>query len=243
MKIDVQRLQKELGITAEYFDSIDSTMRYANDQILQKKRPPDAVVANFQTNGVGRVGRSFFSPESTGLYLTLILDESVFPFGDVTPRIALAVSDAIQNVFDLSCGIKWVNDLYLGSRKVSGILCRKVGAYYSIGIGVNVEKPESIPKDLEDRFGYLTESCDPDKYTELLCEIYKSCIHWSCVDKGHTLSCYRNRCNHIGKKIQLYRNDRNLFGICTGIDDDFSIVTDVDGEVMKFSSGEMSIII
>jgi len=241
MRIDVDYLKRELGISVEHFSVIDSTMNYVNNLVNQRKRPPDAVIADHQTNGVGRVGRGFYSPDSTGLYLTLVYDESYFPDGDITPRIALAVRDAIFSVFGISCGIKWVNDLYINGRKVCGILCRKLDRYISIGIGINVEEPKSVPEDLIDRFGSLVKQCDRMNYTSLVKEIYSSCRYWSECEKNIVLSEYRNCCNHIEKDVILYQNNKKLFGKCIDISEDFSIVVEIDNKYYSFSSGEISL--
>lgn len=241
MRIDVDYLERELKIKVEHFSEIESTMNYVNGLVSNKKRPPDAVVADYQTKGVGRVGRSFYSPDSTGLYLTLVFDEVRFSSGDITPRVALAVRDAIFSVFKISCGIKWVNDLYYRGKKVCGILCRKLQGYISIGIGINVEEPKSIPEELIGRFGYLVKRCDHEAYTQLVKAIYSYCRLWAECDKEVVLNKYRENCNHIGKEVLLYQNDKELSGKCIDISDDFSIVVKTNGRFVSFSSGEMSL--
>ncbi len=241
MRIDVDYLESELGIKMEHFSEIDSTMNYVNALISDKKRPPDIVVADYQTDGVGRVGRSFYSPALTGLYLTLVFDELFYPDGDITPRIALAVRDAIFSVFKVSCGIKWVNDLYFNGKKVCGILCRKLEGYVSVGIGINVEEPVSVPEELIDRFGSLVQQCDRKKYTYLVKEIYSHCRSWAECKKEDVLNKYREYCNHLGREVVLYQNNKELSGKCVDISDDFSIVVEVNGNLVSFSSGEMSL--
>lgn len=240
-RIDLPLLRRELGINPEHFPILDSTMSYVDRQIRNKKTPTDLVIADHQTDGVGRVGRSFYSPRSTGLYFTVVFTEKDFPQGDVTPRIALAVRDAIWTVFGLPCGIKWVNDLYNSDKKVCGILCRKTDNFVSIGIGINVERPDYIPTELSDRFGFLVERCDPMDYTRLLIAVYKSILLWSSEEKSLVLEKYRAYCNHLGKVVTLFQNDVELSGECLGISDDFSLIVDVNGKKQLFSSGEMSL--
>ena len=241
MRIDVNFLEKALGIKVEYFSVIDSTMNYINNLVNSKKSLPDLVIADYQTDGVGRVGRKFYSPASTGLYFTVVFPDTYFPEGDVTPRVALAVRDAIFSVFEISCSIKWVNDLYFNERKVCGILCRKLPGYISIGIGVNVEEPKYIPEELTERFGFLVDHCQSKQYTYLVKEIFSFCLLWAKREKQKVLEEYREYCNHIGREVLLYQNDKEYAGTCVDISDDFSIVVNLNGELASFSSGEMSL--
>lgn len=241
MRIDVKFLEKELGVKVEYFSVIDSTMNYINNLAANKKSLPDLVIADYQTNGVGRVGRNFYSPASTGLYFTVVFPDACFSEGDVTPRVALAVRDAIYSVFKISCSIKWVNDLYFNDRKVCGILCRKLPGYISIGIGVNVEQPEYIPEELTERFGYLVDHCDNKQYTYLVKEIFSACQLWAEREKQKVLKEYRKYCNHIGREVILYQNDKEYLATCVDISNDFSILVNLNGKLVSFSSGEMSL--
>jgi BirA family biotin operon repressor/biotin-[acetyl-CoA-carboxylase] ligase len=121
--MNLDQLQALLGFDFEYFDVIDSTSLYLSRCIKQAKNPPRLVIASEQTNGQGRIGKKFFSPPNTGLYLTFCFGENQIQNSDLTPRLAVAVCEAIFDVFSISCGIKWVNDLYLNGRKVCGVLC------------------------------------------------------------------------------------------------------------------------
>ena len=107
-----------------YFDTIDSTNNYLKKLAAEGAPHGTVAVANCQTGGKGRLGRSFQSPPGLGLYLSVLwrtgLRTDTLPM--VTPLAAVAVCRAIEEICGLHCGIKWPNDLLLGGKKVCGIL-------------------------------------------------------------------------------------------------------------------------
>ncbi len=241
MKIDLKALKQRLPMQIAFFDCIDSTSLYLKRQITNQADVPDLVIALEQTNGQGRAGKHFYSPGSTGLYLTFAIASSKIPCKNVTSRAALCVSRAIDRVFSCSTKLKWVNDVYLSDKKIAGILCQTVPPFCLIGIGINVEKPSSIPKDLISRFGSITDQCDPRCYEELilsLCEELNAVLK---EEKHTVLEEYRHRCNHIGKRVGLEQNGAEIMGVCIGIDDDFSLLLESDGVVRPYRSGVMTL--
>ncbi len=116
-------------------------------------------LAEHQTAGRGRQGRPFYSPSSVGLYLSMV---AVPPGGiqepaPITATAALAVCQALQQVYGIEAGIKWVNDIIYQGKKICGILTEAVADQSQgiipaaiIGIGVNVaESKQGFPKELE----------------------------------------------------------------------------------------------
>lgn len=128
----------------------DSTNRVAKELAQQGAPHGTWVEAGRQTAGRGRLDHSFFSPEG-GVYLSVILRPDV-PREDwvlITPMAAVAVRDAVNGITDIELGIKWVNDLYLGEKKVGGILCEAVDDAVIVGVGLNVWEPEGgFPPEL-----------------------------------------------------------------------------------------------
>ncbi|MDO4265629.1 MAG: biotin--[acetyl-CoA-carboxylase] ligase [Eubacteriales bacterium] len=142
----------------EVLDVIDSTNNYAKrlvaDGFFEKKGVKRALIAaNEQTAGRGRLGRSFFSPADTGIYMTLILKAGgkMADFLPVTVAAAVAVTRAIEQFTDETPGIKWVNDIWIGDRKVCGILSEGISDFENgtleaviVGIGINVDTKASV---------------------------------------------------------------------------------------------------
>ncbi|NLD35175.1 MAG: biotin--[acetyl-CoA-carboxylase] ligase, partial [Clostridiales bacterium] len=121
--MDVDRIRALLGrgLPLRCLGSIDSTNTMAKQWARQGVPHGAAVLADRQTAGRGRLGRSFFSPEG-GLYMSLIVDSVGIPPGQLTTLAAVAVLRAAEQVTGRQLHIKWVNDLLLDGRKVCGIL-------------------------------------------------------------------------------------------------------------------------
>ena len=112
----------------------DSTNRVAKELARSGAPHGSWVLAKRQTAGRGRLDRSFYSPEG-GVYLSVILRPDIPPEDLVliTPMAATAVRNAVHGLTGIELGIKWVNDLYLGDKKVGGILCEVVDDAVIVG--------------------------------------------------------------------------------------------------------------
>ena len=125
------------GRRVDWFPTLDSTM-------LEARRDPEpgrVVVADQQTQGMGRHGHTWHSPAHEGLYVSIVMAVPPAPFR--TLSLGLAVRDAIGPVVDL----RWPNDALIGGRKCAGILAQTEGEYVIAGIGVNVSQsrfPEGL---------------------------------------------------------------------------------------------------
>ena len=132
-------------------DTVTSTNLLVKELGAQGAPEGTLMVAGEQTLGRGRLGRRFESPNGTGLYHTLLLrpDLTLAQSVHITILAAVAVAEGIEEVTGLKPEIKWVNDLYLGDRKICGILAEsslRPGSdridYTALGIGINLEEPE-----------------------------------------------------------------------------------------------------
>ena len=126
------------------FDTVTSTNDVARE-LCKATCNPVLVIADSQTNGRGRQGKSFFSPENSGLYFSFTYDTDApdFDFTGLTCAVAIAVTRAVEKLTALTPKIKWVNDIYLNNKKVAGILVRSVAENNVIkkiivGVGVNI---------------------------------------------------------------------------------------------------------
>jgi BirA family biotin operon repressor/biotin-[acetyl-CoA-carboxylase] ligase len=124
---------------------IDSTQRLARERARAGAPEGTVVVAETQTQGRGRLGRTWHSPPGVNLYCTIVLRPERPPA--VAPQLALvaglAVADAVREASGLDARVKWPNDVLVGGRKVAGVLTEMEGslervAFVLVGIGVNV---------------------------------------------------------------------------------------------------------
>jgi BirA family biotin operon repressor/biotin-[acetyl-CoA-carboxylase] ligase len=140
-----------------YFTSIGSTNDVATTIAGTGDREGSVVVADAQTAGRGRRGRTWFSPPASGLYVSVVLAPGrarVEPERAVmllTLAAGAALAEAVERATGLRADIKWPNDLLVGRRKLAGILAESVGRGTCIlGYGINVG-PMSYPPELADR--------------------------------------------------------------------------------------------
>ena len=139
---------KELGRKIDVFKTIDSTNNFAKSLAQLGAVHGTTVISEVQTQGRGRMGRSFYSPLGMGIYMSVILrpELSVEHSLLITSCAAVAVAEAIERVAGIDCKIKWVNDIYAGNKKLCGILTEasvnveQGGLEYAIvGMGINVQ--------------------------------------------------------------------------------------------------------
>ncbi|MGN1095647.1 MAG: biotin--[acetyl-CoA-carboxylase] ligase [Eubacteriales bacterium] len=157
-KISGSEISDILGkdVLVRIFDKTDSTNNEAKRMLSDGFSGKALIVANEQTSGRGRLGRSFFSPASTGIYFTAIIpfSSSLADASLITAAASVAVIRTIETLTDKHVGIKWVNDIYLDGKKICGILTEAVTDLESgrlsglaVGIGINLST-EDFPDEI-----------------------------------------------------------------------------------------------
>ena len=158
----------------EVFDTVGSTNAICMSRASSGNRSEYIAVAGCQSSGRGRRGRSFFSPEGTGLYMSLLISPDNLT-SDMAVRLttiaAVAAAEAVEEVSGRQALIKWVNDVFIGGRKVCGILTEasfnpEDGTldYAVIGIGINVYEPEGgFPAEIRDTAGSVAGPSAADR--------------------------------------------------------------------------------
>lgn len=138
-----------LGHPLHYLDIVDSTNIYAKELAERGAGHGTVVIGDQQTAGKGRLGRTWNSPRGCAIYITYLLRPDILPIhaSRLTIVAALATTRAIEEVTNLTCGIKWPNDIVVDGRKVCGILTEMSADmdqihHVVIGIGVNVNMTE-----------------------------------------------------------------------------------------------------
>ncbi len=149
MPLDLQRIAAQCpGNPIHYFARIDSTMREAA-QLAHDGAPHGTVVlADEQTAGIGRLGRTWHSEPETGIYCSLLLRLPLPPdqLPVVTLLLGLAAAGSIQNVTNFRCDLRWPNDVLIRERKIAGILAQVNEGCVVAGIGINVNQTQ-LPAD------------------------------------------------------------------------------------------------
>lgn len=235
------------------YDEVDSTNEEVKRLAAKGAGHGTLAVANQQTAGKGRLGRYFYSPDQTGIYMSLLLklglnfSESLL----VTTAASVAVCRAIEEVCGISCGIKWVNDIYLHNKKICGILTEAVmdpaeGRISGMicGIGINVgrkEFPEEAGK-LADSL-YQTDEIEAELLNHLTAAVYKHLMELceKLPDKSY-MEEYRERSVVLGKAIRYTDHGSWKNAYVTGINEEggLELQTETEG-ALTLASGEISV--
>lgn len=211
------------------------------------------IISDYQTGGKGRLGRSFFSPKGSGLYMSLLLR----PRGSVgdnlilTAQSAVAVLRAVKRSSGIELGIKWVNDLYLEERKVCGILSEGQANFESgsldfvvVGIGINIYEPEEgFPQEISERAGSLLGKKSGGGYINrniLAAEIIKE---FYSLSKEASLSHeYMERNIVPGHKIKVLDRGNEREAYAESILPDGRLeIREMDGSLTALVYGEISV--
>ena len=240
------------GVSVFYYDVTDSTNSQAKRACLSGVSAPALFVADAQSGGRGRMGRSFFSPPKTGIYLTVLIEApcSAERSLKLTSAAAVAVRRAILQVTGISTKIKWVNDIYLGDRKIAGILAESFQSpcsdkrYVALGVGINLFT-EEFPDELKAIAGSLinsekaSEKLRPDlalRTAQLLFELLAD------PDQPSIMAEYRENSAVIGKRVRFYENGTATDGIALSVDDRGALLVQKDdGNTVALASGEISL--
>ena len=237
-------------------DSTDSTNNVLKKMAADGAPAGQVVVADEQTGGRGRLGRSFFSPKGKGIYLSYLMKPDTAPAdtAELTAWTASAMARAVEAACGTSPGIKWVNDLYMNGRKICGILTEMtmnkdatgIGSII-IGIGINVNNDGSdFPEDISGIASSIfleTGKMIPlaELAANMIREMDKMAADWP-GNKSEYLRTYRALDITSGREVNVISGGRTRSAEVLGINDDFSLkVKFSDGSVSDLSSGEISL--
>ena len=243
---------KIVGRTLECFESVDSTNSYLK-RIAAEGAPDGAVaVADEQTAGRGRRGRSFSSSPGRGVYLSALLRPQLAPekILPLTALGAVAACDAVERTCGVRPQIKWTNDLVLNGKKLSGTLTElslegESGAlqYAVIGIGVNCNNASEL-RDVATSL-YLETGKRVQRAAlaaALIEELDKLYAALQSGDTASYLTAYRRDCLTLGREVQLLWQDVKEKVTALDVDDQFGLVVRrADGTVETIRTGEVSV--
>ncbi|MDR1328265.1 MAG: biotin--[acetyl-CoA-carboxylase] ligase [Oscillospiraceae bacterium] len=202
-----------------------------------------------QTAGRGTRGRAFFAPSGTGAYFSLLLrpGDSNFSAARVTAAAAVAAAEACEALFGVAAGIKWVNDVYVDSRKTVGILAEAFsnsGFYVILGIGANIAPPAGgFPPDLTGA-GAMTLSPPPFAREKYIGETVSRFLSFQSPENlPQLLEKYRSRSVLTGRRVTVTASEAEApyTAEVLGIDDDFRLLVSRGGETEKLFYGEVSL--
>lgn len=239
-------------IIIETVEEIGST----NDEMKLRgqrgEREISLLIAESQTKGKGSKGRSFFSPESTGCYMSFLLrpgytaEECTL----LTTAMAVSAAESIEKVSGQKAQIKWVNDIYIERRKVAGILTEtsiakggKSLEFAVVGIGINISQPEGgFPDEIKNIAAAVSSEGSKIK-NHLIGEVINRFVYYyQNLSAKEYLAEYRKRLFFLGEKITVTEGDKTYPAEAVDIDDMCHLVVKTkSGEEKILFGGEISI--
>lgn len=234
------------------YDTLPSTNQTAMEMAAEGAPEWTVVVARHQSAGRGRLNRKFYSPEGTGLYMSIILRPRIPPSQalKITAAAAVGVAETLESTFGVRPQIKWVNDILVEGKKVCGILTesRLSGtdlAFAVLGIGINLAPPSGgFPEEIKDIAGAVTNQVsDPQavirKFLEVFYPLYQNLTAEPCP----FLPAYKARLCCLHRPVHIIGAEGTwLPGIPVDLAPDFSLkVALEDGSVKSLRAGEISL--
>ncbi len=243
------------GKSFSVYSSVDST-----NNLIKKMSAvlPDGhlIIADEQLSGRGRQGKRFYSPNGEGLYMSLLFKNPRDCSDELfTAKISLAVCRAVDRITctdnNNGVGIKWVNDIYFGGKKLCGILCERFSAadgekYVVAGIGLNIKlNGRALPSDISQIATSLYDITrnDYDKYViaAFICEELEKVMNEEFTPE-EAIAEYKRRSVVIGREITVHVQDENIRAAALDICEDGALlVRTEDGYTKKLRGGEISV--
>ena len=250
--LDAKKIKELINrdIDVFIFDSVASTNLLAKEHGA-KSFGEALFIAKTQTAGRGRLGRTFYSPESSGIYMSLLLRPHLKPedYTLITTAAAVSVANVIDCYTDTPTKIKWVNDVFLNGKKVCGILTEgvfnKEGAFAVLGIGINLFEPKNgFPDEISQIAGGIFENeCTEGIKTDIIAKVINNFYeYYSILPQKDFLSEYRAKDMLKGQTADYNKDDTCYTGVVQGITDALELeVVDSNNITHFLSSGEVTI--
>ncbi len=243
------------GLRLRYEEELGSTNTVLKELANRGEAAGLALAAGRQTAGRGRMGRSFYSPEDTGVYLSLLLRPRL-PAAEavkITACAAVAVAETLEELSGRPTRIKWVNDVFMAGKKVCGILteasldCESGQLSYAVvGVGVNALVPAGgFPAELRELAGAVFPERE---LPELRCRVAAGILNrlWRYCGGASLADCfeaYRARSLVLGREAELLSPGREPEPVrVLDLEPDYALrVRLADGSERSVHSGEVRV--
>ena len=236
--------------TVEVLETVDSTNNYLKHLGAAGAAHGTVALADCQTGGRGRLGRSFDSAPGAGVYLSVLLRPACPPAAlmTLTAQAAVATRRAIRTVTGAEAGIKWVNDLVLGGKKLCGILTELsieaesgLVSYAVVGVGINCNRPaEAFPPALRETAGsLLSETGKRVDRNALAAALIRELAALPGLDWRDE---YRAACVNLGKDVQILAPGKApRIGVALDVGPEAELIIQTETGVEAVRSGEVSV--
>ncbi len=237
----------------EVHNSVTSTNTVAKERAISGAINGTTIISNYQSNGRGRMGKDFFSPAHTGIYMSIILKPKwdISKSTLITTATCVSVKRAIKKCLNIDLDIKWVNDLYYKNHKVCGILTEAISNFETgeidsiiLGIGINVFMPDNdFPDDIKNLAGCLIkqEEIFDISREKIIAHILNEILSISSdLSPDNFIEEYKSNSLVLGKEITILQTNEIVKALDISNDGSL-IVQDKNGVIKSLYSGEISI--
>jgi BirA family biotin operon repressor/biotin-[acetyl-CoA-carboxylase] ligase len=241
------------GCEIYYFDTIDSTNTKAKELAETGHPSGTFVVADQQTAGKGRRGRTWDSPAGNSIFMTLLLKPEINPNNAsmLTLVAAMAVCSSVRKVTGAQAMIKWPNDIVVDGKKICGILTEMSAQFdyinhIVIGIGINVHN-EDFPEEIRATAGSLLQACGKRFHRADLIETFLEefervyAIYLQTEDMTGLQKEYERLLANMGRQVSVLDPKEPFEGRAMGITKRGELVVDTWESRKLVSSGEVSV--
>ena len=241
-----------MNFTILKFDEIDSTNTEALNQAKRGADEGLCVVARQQIAGRGRHGRVWISPRDAGLYFSVVLrpriETRILPL--LTLMCAVAVHDALEEIFQIDCDIKWANDVHVRDKKICGILAETAetskGLAIVAGIGINLNS-SNFPPELEEIATSIEAETGKTPDAEILLQaltrflsFYYELLNGAGGDASIRAAWAEKSSYFEGKSVKVTLANETICGTTRGIEDDGALRVELSaGEIKIIHAGEV----
>jgi BirA family transcriptional regulator, biotin operon repressor / biotin---[acetyl-CoA-carboxylase] ligase len=208
------------AFAVRWFAELDSTNRYLVDEARAGAPAGTVVVADHQTAGRGRLGRTWVAPPGASLLTSVLLRPTLSAERRhlLVAAAALAMAEAVEATTGVVAGLKWPNDLLVGERKLCGVLAEAAADALVVGLGVNVEWTD-VPAEL----ATVATACNLEggRPTErrVLLDSFLARYADRLADLAAARTAYEARLLTRGRRVRVEQADGELVGTATGVDD------------------------
>jgi BirA family transcriptional regulator, biotin operon repressor / biotin---[acetyl-CoA-carboxylase] ligase len=236
-----------LGIFAHqilWYPEVGSTNDIAGAMADRGAAEGLVVLADRQTAGRGRLGRSWASPSGAGIYVSVVLRPSTTVATLLTIAAGVAIAEGITSSTGLAPHVKWPNDVHVSGRKLAGILAEGAVGHVVLGIGINVQSA-AYPADVASRATSIeAELSRPVDRGLVLAEcLVALASRYRELQDGRgrrVVDAWRSRAaSMLGRRVEWDSAGIQQVGLAENIDDDGALIVKVGAGTQKVRSGEV----
>jgi BirA family biotin operon repressor/biotin-[acetyl-CoA-carboxylase] ligase len=214
------------------------------------------VIAEAQRRGRGRFHRKWLAPPGAGILASVVLRPTLHPslVSQLVIAAAVAVAESLNALHDLDAHIKWPNDVYVGTRKIAGILAELSAEaeqvnHVVIGIGLNVNMTTAqLPKPVRDTATSIQielgrEVSRLDVLVELLAQLERWYDRWRRDAFAPVKARWAELSSSLGRRVRITSGSETTTGLVADLDDDGALLLRLDtGHIRKVASGDIALL-